>query len=71
MGEGGEIFVLDLGEPIQIAYLVEQMIRLSAKVPGEDIEITYTVRGAVLRVFRRIALIQLSGVSYAVMDCEH
>jgi len=42
MGEGGEIFVLDMGEPIQIAYLAEQMIRLSGKVPGEDIEITYT-----------------------------
>ena len=42
MGEGGEIFVLDMGEPIQIAYLAKQMIRLSGKVPGEDIEITYT-----------------------------
>jgi FlaA1/EpsC-like NDP-sugar epimerase len=42
MGKGGEIFVLDMGEPIRIAYLAEQMIRLSGKTPGEDIEIVYT-----------------------------
>jgi len=42
MGKGGEIFVLDMGEPVKIAYLAEQMIRLSGKVPGEDIEIVYT-----------------------------
>lgn len=42
MGKGGEIFVLDMGEPLKISYLAEQMIRLSGKVPGEDIEIRYT-----------------------------
>ena len=42
MGAGGEIFVLDMGEPIKIAYLAEQMIHLSGKVPGEDIDIVYT-----------------------------
>jgi FlaA1/EpsC-like NDP-sugar epimerase len=41
VGEGGEIFVLDMGQPIKIAYLAEQMIRLSGKKPGEDIEIQY------------------------------
>ena len=42
MGKGGEIFVLDMGEPMLIRELAEQMIRLSGLVPGEDIEIVYT-----------------------------
>ncbi len=42
MGAGGEIFVLEMGEPIKISYLAEQMIRLSGKIPGHDIEIVYT-----------------------------
>ena len=41
LGEGGEIFVLDMGEPIRIAYLAEQMIVLAGKTPGEDVEIRY------------------------------
>lgn len=42
VGEGGEIFVLSMGEPINIRYLAEQLIILSGKKLGEDIEITYT-----------------------------
>lgn len=42
MGTGGEIFVLEMGEPIKINDLAEQMIRLSGKIPGQDIEISYT-----------------------------
>ena len=41
-GSGGEIFVLDMGEPIKISYLAEQMIRLAGKRPGKDIHIEYT-----------------------------
>jgi len=42
MGHGGEIFVLDMGEPVKISYLAEQLILLSGKKPGDDIEIVYT-----------------------------
>lgn len=41
MGKGGEIFVLDMGQPVSIRYLAEQMIRLSGKVPDEDIKVEY------------------------------
>lgn len=41
-GVGGEIFVLDMGEPVKISYLAEQMIRLAGKEPGKDILIEYT-----------------------------
>jgi FlaA1/EpsC-like NDP-sugar epimerase len=42
VGKGGEVFVLDMGEPIKIRYLAEQMIVLAGKSPGEDVEIQYT-----------------------------
>jgi FlaA1/EpsC-like NDP-sugar epimerase len=41
LGEGGEIFVLDMGDPIKISYLAEQMIHLSGRTPGIDIQIEY------------------------------
>jgi FlaA1/EpsC-like NDP-sugar epimerase len=42
LGNGGEIYVLDMGEPVKITYLAEQLIRLSGKIPGKDIQIVYT-----------------------------
>ena len=42
MGLGGEIYVLDMGEPVKINYLAEQMIRLSGLVPNKDIQIEYS-----------------------------
>ncbi|MDP3443453.1 MAG: polysaccharide biosynthesis protein, partial [Ignavibacteria bacterium] len=42
MGEGGEIFVLDMGKPIKISALAERLIILSGKRPYKDIDIVFT-----------------------------
>lgn len=42
LGHGGEIFVLDMGQPVKIADLARQMVELSGLRVGEDIEIKFT-----------------------------
>ncbi len=42
MGQGGEVFVLDMGEQIRVADLARNMIVLAGLVPGKNIEIVYT-----------------------------
>ena len=42
MGSGGEIFVLDMGSPMKITDLAEQMIHLSGLELGKDVEIQFT-----------------------------
>ena len=40
--KGGEVFILDMGEPVRIVDLAEDMIRLSGHIPDSDIAITFT-----------------------------
>ena len=42
MGRGGEVFVLDMGEPVKIVDLAKNMIRLYGHEPDGDIQITFT-----------------------------
>ncbi|MBU3896205.1 polysaccharide biosynthesis protein, partial [Patescibacteria group bacterium] len=42
MGEGGEVFVLDMGEPIEILKLAKEMIKLSGLEENKDIAIVFT-----------------------------
>lgn len=42
MGKGGEIFVLDMGEPVKIVDLAREMIRLAGMVEGRDIKIVFS-----------------------------
>jgi FlaA1/EpsC-like NDP-sugar epimerase len=42
MGQGGEIFVFDMGDPVRITDLVNNMVQLSGLIPGKDIQIVFT-----------------------------
>jgi FlaA1/EpsC-like NDP-sugar epimerase len=42
LGQGGEVFMLDMGEPVRIADLAHDLIRLSGLEPGRDVDIAYT-----------------------------
>lgn len=42
LGEGGEIFVLDMGQPVKIVDLANDMIRLCGLEPGRDVEVRFT-----------------------------
>lgn len=40
--DGGEVFLLDMGEPVRITALAERIITLAGLIPGEDIQITFS-----------------------------
>jgi len=54
LGQGSEIFALDMGEPVRIRYLAEQMIRLTGKQPERDIAIVYTGLRAGEKLFEEL-----------------
>ena len=42
MGQGGEIFIFDMGEPVKILTLAQRMLQLTGLLPGRDIQISFT-----------------------------
>jgi len=54
LGSRGEVYALDMGEPVAIRYLAEQMIRLANKLPGRDIQIVYTGLRAGEKLFEEL-----------------
>src|SRR5687768_10718723 len=55
IGQGGEIFVLDMGQPVKILDLAEEMIRLAGKRPHDDIAIEFTGVRAGEKLFEELA----------------
>ncbi len=56
MGKGGEIFVLDMGEPIKIMELAKTLITLSGFIPGKEIEMDITGPRAGEKLFEELRI---------------
>src|SRR5260370_32615576 len=42
MGRGGEVFLLDMGEPVKVLDLARELVRLAGLREGEDVDIVFT-----------------------------
>ena len=54
LGQGGEVFVLDMGEPVMIVHIAEELIRLHGLEPNRDIDIRFTGPRAGEKLFEEI-----------------
>lgn len=64
IGAGGELFVLDMGKPVKIIDLANNMIRLSGLIPGKDIKIVYSGIRPGEKLFERLFIDKESQATY-------
>lgn len=70
MAKGGEIFILDMGQPVKILHLAEDIIRLSGYEPYKEIEIEFTGLRPGEKLYEEL-LLNEEGISETLHDKIH